>query len=134
MLSLLLLVLLVFFHLSSEWLVKSRNYFSLKPSSFQGQSSHKISAHLGSPFRRSQGTNKQTNKQSNRLNDRLVLLQRDYSMKLCSFYPLRESISKHLTSRNCPKNQVHIHHTPDILMPPEAYFTPKFTYDIGFKK
>ena len=34
--------------------------FSLKPSLSQGESSLKISARLGSPFRRSQGTNTQT--------------------------------------------------------------------------
>ena len=35
-------------------------FFSLKPSQSQGESSLKISARWGSPFRRSQGTNKHT--------------------------------------------------------------------------
>ena len=35
---------------------------------------------------------------------------------------------------NSLKNQVHIHQTPEILMPPGAYFIPKFTYAIGVKK
>ena len=35
-------------------------FISLKPSLSQGESSLKISARWGSPFRRSQGTNKQT--------------------------------------------------------------------------
>ena len=44
-------------------------FFSLKPSQSQGESSLKISARWGSPFRRSQGTSKQTHS----LTDRLVL-------------------------------------------------------------
>ena len=32
------------------------------------------------------------------------------------------------------KNQGNIHQTPEIMMPPGAYFTPKFTHDIGLKK
>ena len=36
-------------------------FFSLKPSQSQGESSLKISARWGSPFRRSQGTSKHTN-------------------------------------------------------------------------
>ena len=48
-------------------------FFSLKNSQCQGKSSLKISAHWGSPFRRSQGTNNQTNS----LTDRLALLQSD---------------------------------------------------------
>ena len=51
-----------------------RMFFSLKPSQSQGESSLKMSARWGSPFRRSQGTNKQTHS----LTDRLVLLQRDF--------------------------------------------------------
>ena len=46
-----------------------RIFFSLKPSSFQGESSLKISAHQGSPFWRSQGTNNQTNNQTDSLTD-----------------------------------------------------------------
>ena len=30
--------------------------------------------------------------------------------------------------------EVDIHQTPEILMPPGAYFIPKFTYAIGVKK
>ena len=32
------------------------------------------------------------------------------------------------------KKEDHIHQTPEILMPPGAYFIPKFTYAIGVKK
>ena len=32
------------------------------------------------------------------------------------------------------KKEDHIHQTPEILMPPGAYFIQKFTYDIGVKK
>ena len=32
------------------------------------------------------------------------------------------------------KKEDHIHQTPEILMPPGAYFIPKFTYTIGVKK
>ena len=61
-----------------------RMFFSLKPSPFQGESSLKISARQGSPFWRSQGTNKQ----SNRLTDRLALLQSDcrFLLKLAYFH------------------------------------------------
>ena len=46
-----------------------RMFFSLKPSLSQGESSLKISARWGSPFWRSQGTNKQTNKHTHSLTD-----------------------------------------------------------------
>ena len=54
------------------------DFFSLKHSASQGESSLKISARWDSPLRRSQGTNKQTNKHTNSLTDRLALLQRDW--------------------------------------------------------
>ena len=44
-------------------------FFSLKPSPCQGESSLKISACWGSPFRRSLGTNKQSNRLTDRLTD-----------------------------------------------------------------
>ena len=46
-----------------------RFFFSLKPSPSQGESSLKILARLGSPFRRSYGTSKQTNSLTNSLTD-----------------------------------------------------------------
>ena len=46
-----------------------RMFFSLKPSQSQGESSLKISARWGSPFRKSQGTNKQTNTLTHSLTD-----------------------------------------------------------------
>ena len=42
--------------------------------------------------------------------------------------------ARHILTILFLKNQVHIHQTPEILMPPGAYFIPKFTYAIGVKK
>ena len=60
-------------------------FFSLKPSQSQGESSLKISARWGSPFRRSQGTNKHTHRQTHSLTDRLALLQSD----ILNYLPIR---------------------------------------------
>ena len=67
-----------------------RMFFSLKPSASQGESSLKISALWGSPFRRSQGTNIQTNT----LTDILLLLQNDKILSVPLF------LSNYLTINN----------------------------------
>ena len=51
---------MLFFLFSCQQFDESGCFFSLKPSLTQGKSSPKISARWGSPFRRSQGTNRQT--------------------------------------------------------------------------
>ena len=42
--------------------------------------------------------------------------------------------NKRQKTQQFTKKEDHIHQTPEILMPPGAYFIPKFTYTIGVKK
>ena len=69
-----------FFYVFSEFVYGGLCFFSLKPSPSQGESSLKISAHQDSPFRRSQGTNKQTHSptqgHSSALIERLLFISR----------------------------------------------------------